>query len=291
MKQKVKLIVVIPVGPLGSSYRLDHLYDTVESVLHYTTTDRRIILQDSSLPLRIGTKVQQRFPEVLLSPTPEHYGSFGGAYKAESLALLGAVTHFDFQVLVHLDIDSLWTGYGFEDDAIEYFSANPQVGMLGGFPRSPEGYQWPRRMVQLQGDSIIGMLRDPGRYGFIHPLVMNAKKNKWQVGDHVLGGAAAFSPMLLRKLAEQGLLLREEARRLHLREYHIFSLLCRAVGMEIADFAQESQPMAVAWDKLPAAPETLVKLNKKIVHAVRDYQGMTADEVRAFFRAHRTSTA
>jgi hypothetical protein len=61
--------------------------------------------------------------------------------------------------------------------------------------------------------------------------------------------------------------------------------------MEIADFAQESQPMAVAWDKLPAAPETLVKLNKKIVHAVRDYQGMTADEVRAFFRAHRTSTA
>ncbi|MBK8020905.1 MAG: hypothetical protein IPK19_05615 [Chloroflexi bacterium] len=62
MKEQVKLVVLLPVGALSSKNQLSFIVDTIESIIHYTTPDRRIVIQDNSSPLHLGSKLIQRFP-------------------------------------------------------------------------------------------------------------------------------------------------------------------------------------------------------------------------------------
>jgi hypothetical protein len=287
MKQSVKLIVLIPVGPMGSSYQYDDIIDTLNSIIYYTTPDRRIIIQDNSFPMHLGERLKQTFPDLLVVRTPQNYGLYGGLYKAESLALIFAHTAFNFQVLVRMDIDAIITGKGLEDDALDFFKDNPKVGLLGNYLTSGEGVDWPNDQIQAQ-TNFLGWLRDRQRSDYLRKLVSMAKANGYKPGDHILGGACIFSAALVEKLVRQGFLLREELRRAKLQNDHIFGLLCKAAGMDMADFHSESKPMAVAWKGLPLSPQELVEKNKKLVHSTRFWKDMNEEQVRLFFRARRT---
>jgi len=286
MKQPVKLLVMIPVGPIGSGYRFEHLVDTITSVIHYTTPDRRIIIQDNSTPTHIGEKIQELFPELIVIRTPENYGLYGGLYKAESLAYLFAHATFDFQVLIRMDIDALMIGHNVEDDAIAYFNEHPKVGLLGTYLAAGEGAYWPGKQLTRQM-GVMGFIQDRPRWSMLRKLFTAAYKHGYELGEHIIGGTAIYSPVFMDKVVREGYLLREEIRRFKLQEDHIFSLLCKAVGMDMADFTGPGQPMAVAWKGLPCSPQELVESGKKLVHSTRFYGDMNEEQIRTYFSARR----
>lgn len=289
MKQPVKLVVVIPIGPLGSSYTFDDMVDTVDSVRHYATPDRRIIILDSSSPLQLGQKLAALYPELIILRAPQNYGLFGGLYKALSLAFLYAQSMFDFRVLVRMDIDALMIGSGLADDALRLFEADPNVGLLGTYLNSGDGVAWPQQQLKRQANPIM-LARDLKRWTLLHCLMAKAQANGYQPGEHVLGGVVIYNPALIDKLVHSNLLLREELRRSKLQEDHIFALLCKAVGMELGQFGDAAHPMGIAWRGLPQSPEQLVRQNKKIIHSTRFWRDQDEQQIRAFFRARRSSS-
>ena len=287
MRQRAKLIIVMTVGPLGSGYNFEDVVDTLHSIRQYTSPDRRIIIQDNSSPVHVGEKISAMFPEVIVIRSPENYGLYGGLYKAESLAFLFAHSMFEYQVMMRMDIDALLIAPGIEEDAALYFRDHPRVGMLGNVQWSGEGTDWPRQQ-QLRQSSWIGFLRDRRRRRMLTNLMYQAGQAGWQPGQAVIGGAAIFNPLLIDKLVRNGLLLREEIRRMKLQEDHIFSLLCYASGMELADFHTGDKPMSVIWRGLEFSPDELLARNKKLIHSVRFWKDMREDDIRRFFRERRT---
>lgn len=286
MKQQTRLVVLVSVGPFGSNYTLEHLYDTIDSIQRYTTTDRRIIIQDSSAPLQVGRKLSEKFPEIIVSPSPRYYGSYGGIYMADSLAFLTVHNSFDYRLLVRLDVDALWTGYRLEDDVIDYLGQNPKVGILGNVPDDPEELLWVTRMMMHQGRSLIGLLGNPRRYFMLNRLMQSAENTGWTIGDHVMGGAMIFNPALIQKWIDKRLLLRDEIGNLILRVNHIYSLLCRAVDMTLDDFGLESSHGATLAQGLAATPEMVMEEGIRLVRSVRRWQDRSEDDVRAYFRQY-----
>ena len=97
------LIVVIPVGP---NETLEDLFDTIESVLYYTTRERRIILVDDS-GKDTCIAVQAQIPDIDVVKTPHNNGDNGGLYLTLSLGYLHAHRNYTFKVLLKLDVDAL----------------------------------------------------------------------------------------------------------------------------------------------------------------------------------------
>src|SRR3954447_16318055 len=115
MKKPVNLVVVLPVGPLGGGkYKLDDLFDTLDSIIHYTSPRRQIILQDNT-EQDLGQWIHELYPDITVIRSPQNYGLSGGLYKAESIAFLYAQATFNFKLLVRMDMDALLIDYGLED--------------------------------------------------------------------------------------------------------------------------------------------------------------------------------
>lgn len=290
MKQRVKFVVVLTVGPLGPKLRLDDIFDTIESIHHYATPDRKIIIQDNSTTQNVGDQLCVRFPELIVIRTPQNYNLSGGLYKAESLAYLYAYTTFDFQVLMRMDIDALMIGFGLEDDAIARFEQNPNLGQLGTYKIGCNGeiseFSWPKKQLQTE-IGYTGRVQDKERWKMMRMLVAQAQANGYELGEHILGGVSLLNPRFIEKLVKTDLLLREEIRRSLLQEDHIFSLLVKAVGMELGEFGSPNDPMAVRWQGLPCSPQDLIKRNKKITHSIRFWNELNEQDIRAFFRTQR----
>lgn len=294
MKERVKLVVVIPVGPTSPRYSLDDVVDTIHSVVHYTTTDRKIIIQDNSTDTKVSAALSQAFPELMIIRSPQNYGLSGGLYKAESLAYLFAHSAYDFEVLIRMDTDALMTGYGLAEDAAQLFRANPNLGQLGTYMVGTNGeiseFSWPAAQLRKE-ISWQGWLRDRSRCEMLRELVKAAQANGYVMGEHIIGGVSILSPRFIERLVNDGLLLREELRRSVLQEDHLFSMLVKAVGMELGEFGGPEHPLANRWKGLPAHPEKLVASNKKVIHSTRFWEDMQEPEIRAFFRARRTEDA
>ncbi len=294
MKERVKLLVVIPIGPLGPKLRFEHIVDTIDSVRHYATPDHRMILQDNSTSQNVGEQLRAQFPDLIVIRTPENYGLSGGLYKAESLAYLYAYSTFEYQALIRMDTDALMTGAGLEDEAIARFRQNPDLGQLGQYKISSNGeasdFSWPKREIQSEIGQQ-GRLTDRERCEFLRRLVAQAQAHGYELGEHILGGVSVLSPRFIERMVQGNLLLREEIRRSRLQEDHIFSLLVRAVGMEMGEFGGPDDPMAIRWQGLPCSPEDVVRRSKKIIHSTRFWETMDEDAIRDFFRRQRAVAA
>jgi hypothetical protein len=290
MKQQVKLLIVLPIGPLGPKLRLEHIIDTINSIRHYATPDNRIIIQDNSTNQNVGEQLLQSFPNLIVIRTPENYGLSAGLYKAESLAYLYAYTTFEFQVLIRMDTDALMTGAGLEDEAIARFTQNPNLAQLGEYKIGCNGeiseFSWPRQEL-LKEISQAGWLQDKGRCEVLRELVEKAQANGYELGEHILGGVSILSPRFVERLVQENLLLREEIRRSRLQEDHVFSLLAKALGMDLGEFGGPNDPMAIRWQGLPCSPEEVVRRKKKIIHSTRFWEDRDEDSIRAYFRLQR----
>lgn len=290
MKERVKLVVVIPIGPIGPRYALDDVVDTINSVIHYTTPDRKIIIQDNSSDTHVSSTLSDVFPELMIIRSPQNYGLSGGLYKAESLAYLFAHSAYSFDVLMRMDTDALMIGHGLADDAARVFAENPNIGQLGTYMVGTNGeiseFSWPEKQLKKE-ISFIGWMQDRSRCELLRLLVASAQANGYVMGEHIIGGVSILSPRFIARIVQDGLLLREELRRSLLQEDHIFSLLVKAVGMELGEFGGPEHPLANRWKGLPAHPEQLVATNKKVIHSTRFWEDMKEPEIRSFFRERR----
>ena len=289
-REKVKAVIIILVGPLGSRNKFDHMLDTVASVKHYASPDSRIVIQDNSAPLQLGRRLQETFPDLHISRAPQNYGLYGGLYKSESFAFEYVHEHFDPGVIIMMDTDALFTGYGLEDDAIRFFRQHPNVGVMGNYLTQGEGIDWPIQKLHYQL-SALGMVRDYERYTLLHQLVGRARRSGWRDGRHILGGIATYNPTLIDRLVEFNLLHREELRRTFLQVDHLYSLLCAACGMEMASFHIPVHPFAVVWRGMPISPEGIIAQGVKAFHSTRSWKDAerewNEDEIRAFFAEQR----
>jgi hypothetical protein len=132
-----------------------------------------------------------------------------------------------------------------------------------------------------------GWLQDRQRASLLRYYYQLARSNGYSSGEHIIGGAALYSPKFIEKLVQGDFLLREDLRRTKLQEDHLWGLLCKAVGMEIASFQIPEHPLAVVWRGLPCSPQELLANNAKVIHSTRFWNEMNEDRIRAFFRAHR----
>lgn len=291
-KETIKAAIVILVGPLGSRNRYEHVVDTVQSVKHYASPESRIIIQDNSSPLSLGKRLQKEFPDLLISRAPRNYGLYGGLYKSESLAFKYIHDNFDPEVIIMMDSDALFTGYGLEDDAIAYLAKNPNVGVMGNYLTEGEGIEWPAQKLRYQ-TGIFGWLRDRERHNLFKDLADKARARGWVEGQHILGGIAIYNPKLIAKLVELNLLDREPLRRAFWQVDHIFSLLCVAAGMDMARFHMPEQPFGVVWRGMPVSPYEIVYHGVKAFHSTRSWKdgqrSWNEDEIRAFFAERRNA--
>ncbi|MBX3086291.1 MAG: hypothetical protein KF716_31940 [Anaerolineae bacterium] len=288
MKEKVKLIITISVGPPGSGNKIDDVIDTIRSAMYYGGADSRIVIQDNSHPLNTGKKLQEMFPQLDMVRSPRNYGLYGGLYKAESIAMQHAYERYEFGALLRMDSDALMIGHGFADEAIAKISANPNAGVLGMYFTSGEGIEWARQQL-LAMTSVTGYIKDPRRCAFLRQLIYKAERNNWQLGQHILGGALVMTPTYIERVNKAGLLHREELRRAKLQNDHTYSLLCKAVALDLIDFNVPNGPMAITWRGLPASPQDLIEQGAKVVHSTRFWKNMDEAQVRTFFRARRES--
>lgn len=291
-REKVKAVVVILVGPLGSRNKYDHVVDTVKSVKYYAAPETKILIQDNSAPLNLGKRLQTQFPDLLVSRAPRNYGLYGGLYKSESFAFQYINENLDPEVVVMMDSDAIFTDFGLEELAITYFQQHPNVGLMGNYLTEGEGIEWAVQKLQRQL-SVVGLLRDKERHDLLHKLTEKAYRGGWKDGQHVLGGIAVYNPRLIEKMVASSLLNREPLRRTFLQVDHIYGLLCAACGMEMAFFNIPSHPFAVVWRGMPISPKAIVSQGVKAFHSTRNWKDADGewneDQIREFFAARRAN--
>jgi hypothetical protein len=288
MSTAFDLVVVIPVGP---GEILDFVVDTVHSVIYYTGRQTKIIVVDDS-GKGTGASVQGMAPDVDVVTTPRNQGLHGGLYLTLSQAYVHAHRNYDFQVLLKLDSDALVIGPHPEQDAIRFFREHPGVGIIGRFGHGTapgiNDHHWSKSRLreETHGRSFF---RDPIRGLSLRRLVRRATANGFRPGDYVFGGSYFMSGACVHRLAEANLLSRRELGRSMLEEDHLFGILTKVAGMELADFCNPDQPAALELKRLPAAPEELVASRKKVTHSVRRWEDLDEVQIRAFFRRLRTA--
>ena len=286
MKQKVKSVIVIPVGTISSQNKYEHIADTVASIIHYASPDSRIVIQDNSNPMHLGARLQADFPELEVIRAPQNYGVDGGLYKSLSLAFLHIHATYEYQVLIKMDTDALMIHRGLEDAAIAYFEKNPNVGEMGAYVTEGQPTAWPSNRLHHEM-SNLGWLSDRRRCALLRYFYQLARSNGYKAGEHVIGGAVIFNPKLIEKLVQGDFLLREDLRRTKLQEAHLWSFLCKAAGMQVASFQMPEYPLAVIERSLPRSPQELMASNAKVIHSVRAWNELNEDKIRALFKAHR----
>jgi hypothetical protein len=278
-------IVVIPVGP---NETIDFALDTIDSVIHYTGPNRKIIIVDDTGGKKIGLALQSRVANLDIVNTPRNHGGQGGLYLTLSLGYLHAYKNYKFKVLLKLDTDALVTGERPEEDAMFFFAQHPKVGVIGLFghgtkPNVDDGH-WSKGQL-IRESNLRRLRRDPILCLSLRRLLRKARANGFRLGDYIFGGSYFMSAECVRRLAENNLLYRSELGRSLLEEDHIFGLLSKSVGIELADFAAKDHlPMAMEWRGLPYAPEVIVAKKKKIIHSTRRWEDLGEAEIRRYFR-------
>lgn len=285
----VELVVVIPVGP---QCKVEFVADTIDSVLCFTTKERRIILMDDSSK-DTGQRVRERHADVTVLKSPRTLGKLGGLYRNLSEAFNYAISELTFKALLRLDTDALLVGPNPEADAIACFESDPRIGSAGNYTHEYGGKlrdrTWVACQLVRQTRGLRSMMRRPRGALALHRVLPRAKSNGYELGEEVFGGACFYSYAAVRSLALAGYLPHRGLARAHLEEGEIFGIALRACGYHFADLWSHNQSFACTWNGLPAAPEELSAGPAKVIHSVRDYKSMPERELRQFFRERRAA--
>jgi hypothetical protein len=287
--EAIKLVVLIPVGP---DCNPTYIEDTLESVCHYTTGSRKIIILDDS-GKRTWKSLKRNRPDLVVLNTPDNYGKDAGLYLNLSQGFRFAHENYDFDVLLRMDTDALVIGGNPEDDAIAYFLSNPECGIIGSFKTDcngdPRDFREQKEQFeqQLNYRSLWSKPEHLPGIVFCRNRLRKAKKNGYELGEHCMGGSYFISPECIRRLYRNNLLARQEIRWCELQEDWIFGLLIYSVGLKHGDFATGHFPMGLRWRGLPCSPEELLTRKKKLAHSTRFYRNLSEEEIRGFFRGQR----
>jgi hypothetical protein len=291
MKEKVDLVVVMPVGPQS---RPEFIADSLHSVQYYTTSRRAIILVDDSQK-GTGYAIRKKFPGIMVLPSQKSYGRMAGLYINLSHAYKFALDNYSFSALLKMDDDALVTGMHPEAEAISLFNSNCDIGMAGRHftgKFSPDSLgnvhdnSYPRNTL-LVGTCSWKLIKRPFVNLALRKLLFRAIGNGYEIGENIFGGAYFMSELCLARLDEAGYLPRYMLKQSILGEDHLFSLLTYAMGLRLGDLERGDLPFGVAWKGLPASPQTLHERGKKIIHSTRYWKDIREEEIRSYFQKHR----
>lgn len=291
MKNSFDLIVVIPVGP---NCKIEYITDTIESINYYCKCTFKIILSDDSQK-GTGKIIQDKFPDVEVLKREKSFGLWGGLYVTLSIAFKHALDHYNFKALLRMDTDALITGINPQEETIKLFDENKKAGLTGfhrfgkftkDFMGTPINNSWARDQILANACSWRLIVNPIANYT-LRKIYFNATYNGYELGESIFGGAYFISPEFVKRLSDTGYLPNYRLRRVKLEEDHIFSLLARLLDYELVDLSMGTMPFGVAWKGLPASPEELFKLNKKIIHSTRFWKDLTEADIRTYFKEKR----
>ncbi len=289
MKQ-TETVIAMPIGP-NAEYA--NICDTIESIYHFITSSNVIILIDDSWK-KTGLCVKERFPDIIILPTPWNYGPDAGLYLTLSIGYTFALENYNFDALLKIDDDTLIIGHNPEIDAIEYFKEHPDCEIIGSFRTDcngdPRDFSCPSNQIAKEM-GFRSLLKSPLKrlkgWFFLRKIYDQSIHNGYEAGEHCLGGAYFISRSCIERLYENNLLSHQEISWSRLQEDHIFSLLAHSVGFKNGDFATNSLPIGIRWRGLPCSPEELVRRKKKITHSTRFFSNMSEQEIRQYFKEQR----
>jgi hypothetical protein len=287
-KQRVHTVVVIPVGP---NERIESVVDTISSIERYCSKSHRVIIVDNSCR-GSGEAIKQRFSEIDVVKG-RYVGKFAKLYLNISLGTAYAFENYVFDVLIRMDADALVIGSEPDAEAAAYFRAHPDVGQIGVYRYDYDGAPiswWPINLSMFaQAINPLSWVL-PRWNGFrFRRILMRAFRNGYPLGHNIYGGGFFLSYACVAKLYRAGVLTDPRLAALRLQEDHITSVCVYSVGMKIDDFSGEGQPVAQSWLGLPAAPEELLRRNKKLIHSLHGWRDMTEAQLRALFRERRAA--
>ena len=200
-------------------------------------------------------------------------------------------------MLLKLDTDALIIA-PFAESLAATFAADPSLGVVGAYDRSPDGGRrdwsmwsgpirrstWPIRLARggPQPRRVVWLGRVERRAA--RRTVAAARGNpRYELGAHCLGGAYAVSSRLLRHAREWDSRTWVNA---NLGEDVVLGLLCGAAGLSMRGMVQDGEPFGVKWKGLPAAPQALVERGFSIVHSLKSGEHGSEADLRAWFRSH-----
>jgi len=290
MQRAVDAVIFVPFA----DGELEMAVDTIDSIRHYVREPHHIIAYDDATKDRLDLELQSRARGVTVLRNTRKHGGRSGLYVTMAQACKYAMERFKFSVFLKMDTDALMVGPGLIGEAIDYFDAHPDVGILGSYRVRADGkqrrwYAWKWALVyessplrRVFGKSVLWRAR-----------IREARGRGYELGENVLGGAFLLRYELLEILRERGDLdyrYDEVLSQSRICDDVIFSLFCRACGYKIGDFGGPGQSMALALDRLPLAKEEVLAHGKSIIHSLKQGKdGESQAELRSFFRAHRSA--
>lgn len=281
--KKVKLVVVMPTR----HNEIDRAIDTIDSILHYTTDDRLIILLIDS---EEDVGLDKLYPNLMVIKTKPGNGPYGRLYVDIAKVFVYVLDNYEFDAILRLDADGLIIGQNPEKDAISYFKENPSIGLLGSYQKDCNGdirdFGPVRKMLARETGFVAGLTK-PTTKVVLNKLLRDATKNGYELGEHCLGAACFISYSCLRSLQRKGYLSLDCLNKSILGDDHILGLVVKASGYNIGDFATGGYPLGIRWKGLPMSLDELISRGKKIIHSTKSYENFNEFETREYFKKLR----
>lgn len=293
------------VGP--GDREVDRADDVIESILHHEPGLEAVLLVDDAPHEReLATALGQGRPQVAVTNNPRDGAGHGlwGGLAAGMLHGYGWLhQHVQPDMVLKLDTDALVIAPFV--DAVASELSDPRVGMVGTFSQHCDGRpreldRWDFRVRRRrfpvrpfrEGDSSDGRLRLrhtlAGDAAILRRRIAAARRNGYGYGEHCLGGAYAVPGRFLARMAAKGWY--DDWRAwvpLDIGEDVCIGVYVRAVGLACADANRPGQPFGVEYRDLPLPPPELVDAGYAVVHSIKDQDGLTEPQIRAFFASQR----
>ena len=230
-------------------------------------------------------------PDIVVLPAPWRGSgkTLGGLFINITTGYQWLLERYAPDILLRLDVDALMTGPGLADAALDFFSKNPGVGVIGSYRIRTDGeirdWSWGARRIRTE-TGLRGMVH-PAQRKLMRELVSLARANGYVPGEHALGAGLIHSLAAADNIFARGWNQLPALSTSRLGEDMIMGLLAVAAGYPMADFGRPEDPLALKWRGLPAHPKELLAEGKLIVHSVRYWDDLKEAEIRQIFRDAR----
>jgi hypothetical protein len=292
----VQCLVLIPAGPATVREYLD---DTIDSVnQHMRPSNCTVALMDDSRDGRFDD-IRAAFPNVVVVKAADYDEGTrtvkrGSLFSKEIRALRELLEEHRFDILLKMDTDALIIGDSPQRDVLAFMAQHPRVGMVGAYRRRGDGSDKSPAMAakgrQLTKEMRLrSAFRNPALMMTLRRLATRAAAHGYTPGDTCTGGAYFLSSAVVEAMRESGFLDLGVLRYSALSEDTLMALLCCASGYCLSDKPEDCDILAINWRGLPMPLEALVSSNKKIVHPIKDGDGVLEADVRAHFRKRRAA--
>lgn len=289
MRKHMRIATVMPVGPKDGTDALD----TLASILQYSGKSRIVIVVDDTVPQSdFAARARVMSPDIVVLPAPPRaLGGQGGLWVKIASGYQWLLERYAPDVILRLDVDAMLLGPGLADRAVEEFSKNPTVGLIGSYRIMSDGgirdWSWAARRINIE----------TGLRGLIHPacrkilfdLVSRAQANGYVPGEHALGGGYIHSLKAADGIHARGWFQLPSLAYSNLGEDMIMALITVAAGYRVADFGRPEDPLSMRWRGLPAHPDDLLAQKKLLTHSIRYWGDVKETEIRRIFREARAA--